>query len=369
MNPAVAGERWGPWFWSPARDLGVFGGSALLALVLVLVRHALGIGSELPEWGFLLFVLAVDVAHVYATLFRTYFDAAELRAHPLRYGLIPLAGYALGVAAYRTSSGLFWTALAYLALFHFVRQAVGWVAVYRARAGLITKGERALDEAVVYASTLYPVLVWHRDLGAKSFHWFVPGDFLPVPLAASLVTPAGALWALALAAFFARELKRLLRGEHVVVGRVIVVATTALTWYVGIVLTNSDFDFTVTNVIVHGVPYIALLWAYARAQAAEKRPNFAATVAGTGGAAFVLVLLFCAFAEELAWDRLVWHDRPWLFGDGTSLRSDVLAWIVPLLALPQLTHYVLDAFLWRRRETRRLPAQRAALGFALNSTT
>jgi len=36
---------------------------------------------------------------------------------------------------------------------------------------------------------------------------------------------------------------------------------------------------------------------------------------------------------------------------------------VPLLALPQITHYLLDGLLWRRGETARLPAQRRALGF------
>jgi hypothetical protein len=41
----------------------------------------------------------------------------------------------------------------------------------------------------------------------------------------------------------------------------------------------------------------------------------------------------------------------------------VLALLVPLLALPQATHYVLDGMLWRRGDTRRLPAQRRALGF------
>jgi hypothetical protein len=44
----------------------------------------------------------------------------------------------------------------------------------------------------------------------------------------------------------------------------------------------------------------------------------------------------------------VWHDRAAIFGEGW----DIGAWqlvVVPLLAVPQLTHYVLDAFVWRRR--------------------
>ena len=63
---------------------------------------------------------------------------------------------------------------------------------------------------------------------------------------------------------------------------------------------------------------------------------------------FLGLLWAIAFVEELVWDRAVWHDRPWLFGDGWDVGSAKLV-LVPLLALPQLTHYVLDAFIWKRR--------------------
>ena len=39
--------------------------------------------------------------------------------------------------------------------------------------------------------------------------------------------------------------------------------TTALCWGLGIVVFNSDYAFTVTNVIIHGVPYMALVYPFA----------------------------------------------------------------------------------------------------------
>jgi hypothetical protein len=33
-----------------------------------------------------------------------------------------------------------------------------------------------------------------------------------------------------------------------------------------------------------------------------------------------------------------------------ELGNDLLALLVPLLALPQATHYVLDGWIWRRRD-------------------
>jgi hypothetical protein len=44
----------------------------------------------------------------------------------------------------------------------------------------------------------------------------------------------------------------------------------------------------------------------------------------------------------------VWHDRGWLFGGAWEL-GGLKMLLVPLLALPQLTHYVLDGFVWKRK--------------------
>ncbi len=67
---------------------------------------------------------------------------------------------------------------------------------------------------------------------------------------------------------------------------------------------------------------------------------------------FVAVPVLFAYAEEGLWDDLVWFDHPDLFPAFTALPSvddpDILVWLTPLLALPQITHYTLDAFIWRR---------------------
>jgi hypothetical protein len=317
----------------------------------------------LPDWSWIACVLAIDVAHVYSTLFRTYLDGAEMRAHRLRYYGIPALAYALGVGLHASSSQLFWRVLAYLALFHFVRQQVGWVALYRARSKR-GASDRLLDDAAVYVATLYPVLVWHTRLRETKFAWFVSGDFVDLSwIATNLLPFARVLWALILGAFIGREVTRYVRTHTFALGKCVVVASTAACWYVGIAATNSDFDFTVTNVIVHGVPYIVLIWMYARARQRDASSTLGSQIAALGFTAFMGLLLVLAFAEEMAWDRWVWHDRPWLFGaSAPDLSGSALTLLVPLLALPQITHYLLDGLLWRRRETARLPAQRAAIG-------
>ena len=139
-------------------------------------------------------------------------------------------------------------------------------------------------------------------------------------------------------------------------GKNLVVATTWLAWYVGIVVLDSDYAFTVTNVLVHGIPYLALVWVYGRepvrgARAALARARFRPG-AGRSTSPRCSPL---AWLEEWGWDRFVWHERPGLFpGPDLSPGARALALLVPLLALPQATHYVLDAWIWRTRGNPRL---------------
>lgn len=354
----------GPWLFGPRRDLAVFGLSAALPLGLVAARRASGGAPELPEWAWLVFVLGIDVGHVYSTLFRTYLDGDELRRHRTRYVAAPLAAYAIGVVLYAMGPLLFWRVLAYVALFHFVRQQVGWAAVYRAREGRRHRVDAVIDSAALYLATLYPVFVWHADPAGRPFSWFIEGDFVLSPALAPWEPLAFALWVGALGAFALRQIQRAATERLFPLGRVVVVIGTASIWYVGIVASTSDFDFTVTNVVAHGVPYVALLYAYASARRKVRKGSAAGAIAGAGIGAFVTMLLVLAFVEELAWDRLVWSERPWLFGGGgPPLTAALMAAIVPLLALPQATHYVLDGMLWRRSDTRQNRAQRVALGF------
>ena len=362
----------GRFIWSPGVDLAVFGGSALIALALAALAPRLADeGGEAPLWAFVVLVVGVDVAHVWSTLFRTYLDRAELRRRPLLYAGVPFGCFALGFALHAISPNLFWRALAYVAVFHFIRQQTGWVALYRAKAGERDRVDRVIDDVTVYAATLYPIAHWHAHM-PRAFHWFVEDDFVAIPGLLDAMPIVRGVWFAALAVYVVRALSRALGGAAPNLGKHVVVATTAATWYVGIVATDGDLAFTAANVVVHGVPYMVLLWGYARARAAEPdvSPRSVATrIVRAGVPAFVAVLIGIAFFEELLWDRIVWHARPALFGGSVASARGPVApasalgacLAVSLLAVPQATHYVLDAVLWRRRDTG--PAQARALGF------
>jgi hypothetical protein len=339
------------WLFSRRADLALFGGTALVALTLVALAPAMGIGSESPEWSWITGVLLVDVAHVWSTTFVVYLDPVEWKRRPLLYALTPVAMFALGVALYAWGPGPFWRFIAYLAVFHFVRQQYGWVMLYRARNGERDRIGRWLDGATVYAATGYPLLWWHSQL-PRGFAWMRDGDFI-VGLPAWVAEAAGIVYVALLASYVVRAGAQLARREPVSWGKHLVVVTTALCWYVGIVGTNTDYTFTVTNVFIHGIPYMALVFVYARAAAREAPQGPSARLLGRGILVCLATLWMIAYVEEMLWDRALWHDRSWLFGEGLDIGTGAMI-LAPLLAVPQLTHYALDAFLWRRSANPRL---------------
>lgn len=332
------------WLFSRSVDLSVFLGSAVVSLLLLWVGAKAGVlYDDSPDWTWIGVVLLVDVAHVHSTWYRVYFDTAEIKRRPYLYTLVPLLGYAIGVALYSEGALLFWRVLAYLAVFHFVRQQYGWVALYRAKLGEKNKPGKWIDTFAIYLATIYPLIYWHTNL-PRQFWWFVPNDFASLPsIIVKILTPV--YW-FVMFVYLARSLYGWLIKREGNPGKDIVVITTAVCWYVGIVAFNSDYAFTVTNVIIHGVPYFALVYWYSKTkhETANKTYRFFTS----NIVAFLLLLWLIAYVEEFFWHRGVWHERVWMFGDKWDW-TNLKTFLIPLLALPQLTHYVLDGFIWRRK--------------------
>jgi hypothetical protein len=348
MTERVFAER-GPWLFSRELDLLAFGGSALVSWLLVVLGAALGLLHEdTPPWGFLAWVVAVDVAHVWSTGFRVYFDRAERAQRPLLYFGLPALAYLTGVALHAVDSRAFWRALAYVALFHFMRQQAGFLALYQRRSPASGPLDRLLERTTLYVSMGYPVLAWHAQL-PRNFAWLMQGDFIAdgalQALLRALLPAARLSCGLLLVAFVLRQLA-LARAGKWVPGKSVLVLATASCWIGGIVVFDSDYVFTVTNVLIHGVPYFLLTYRYARASGGA---SWARRTCARGFIPFALVCVVLASAEETLWDRLVWHEHPQLFGMSRELSAELLVFVVPLLAVPQLTHYLLDGFVWRVR--------------------
>jgi hypothetical protein len=209
--------------------------------------------------------------------------------------------------------------------------------------------ERRIDNISIYNATLYPLLYWHLNLTAK-LSWFVSGDFISIsfPL---LNDVAAAVYWLIISITIGKELLVFRKEKRFNIPKNCILLGTYLSWYFGIVAFKGDLVFTMLNVVAHGIPYMALVWIFGE-KSGKAEQTFSFNYKGV--LIFVGVILLLAYFEEAIWDILVWKEHtpvfPWLVSISVIRSPLVLSFLVPFLTLPQITHYVLDGFIWKLKK-------------------
>lgn len=334
-----------PWLFGPRVDMVAFLGTAMVSALFSYGLSSRG-STEVSIGLWIILVLGIDVAHVWSTLFRLFAeDGARIKRTRLVW---KIAAVSFSVAWLLASIDfqLFWRVMAYVAVWHFIRQQVGWGRLYNHRAQSAI-WETRLDSLVLYALTLGPVIWWHARL-PRPFRWFTERDFiegLPELFASvSLVVVLGVFMT-----WLGAQVVLARRGQWFW-GRWGLVFATAIAWVGGIVFAPNDVTFTLMNVALHGVPYLLLLFRYQQSKTAGIGAFEKVTSKVWGVLVFIVVVWGLAYSEEWLWDQFVWQERSSIFpGTFEALSGAPLNFMVALLALPQLTHYMLDAFIWRTR--------------------
>src|SRR5579862_4759562 len=112
-----------PWIYSPKFDLTAIIGPPIVITTVVLIWGSKLANLDEPPWLWVLLVLGVDVAHVYSSLFRTYLDRDEFKKRRTLYLVVPTICWVGGIGIYALwGPKLFWSGIAYFAIYHFVRQ-------------------------------------------------------------------------------------------------------------------------------------------------------------------------------------------------------------------------------------------------------
>ena len=313
------------------------------------------ISKDIPVWAWLLFVVGIDVSHVWSTIFRTYADKEEFSNHRTLLIAAPFLAFAAFFLISGFSQPFFWRILAYIALYHFIKQQYGFMRIYKARAKDF--GKRWIkDEWVIYTGMLYPVVYWHLT-DVRSFSWFVEGDFINLysllsafPVDQVFLVANVAYWLL-IVLWLAQEL---FAGSERYWGKILWTLTTAINWYLGIVYFNSDLVFTITNVVAHGIPYMVLVLFYVEKKKSkvQQQPRKISKVV-MAVIAMIGMVLVLAFGEEYLWDMLIYRENSQLFESVLVFPVNALAnpwWQaagIALLTVPQATHYIIDGFIWK----------------------
>jgi len=342
------------WLNTPASDLVFILSPPFLSLLIVfLFPEPFQQASGIPLAYWVLLILFIDVAHVYSTLYRTYFKRNILRMKTALLTGVPIGCYITGIILYSTDSLLFWRVLAYLAVYHFIRQQYGFMRLY-SRSEHAPPYCRWIDTIAIYTATIYPLIFWHLN-GDRNFTWFVEDDFFRFEHSSRLSGYFTLAYLTVIVVYLIKELSLIIQSRQFNIPRNLLIAGTFLSWYFGIVYFNGDMAFTTLNVISHGIPYMALIWFFEkkRLNQAPDKSQLTKLISGRSGILyFLLLLIVLAYFEEGLWDGLVWQEHQNFFAPFAFLpvisEEYLLALLVPLLALPQATHYVLDGFIWRK---------------------
>lgn len=341
------------WLFSTYKDLGILFLPVWIVWVILFLLPGSVLHAPISLWIWVIIIMGIDVSHVWSTLFRTYLDKQEFQNHKKVLILAPFFACIFLFPLAQESSQYFWRVLAYLAVFHFMKQQYGFFAIYSYKAKHQKKHRWFNDKWVLYISMLYPVLYWH--LNDRNFEWFIENDFVSMAwvMNATVHYTLEILYWSIMAGWLIEEVIYVKKGFNTLsYGRILWLFTTLVNWYLGIIWFNSDLAFTLTNVVAHGIPYFALVIFYK-----VKKQQFQHVIKSrtTLSIAFSIIALSLVFAwfEEYLWDLFLNHEKEAFFSrimtypDFNIYNTPIETIALVLLSLPQVTHYILDGFIWK----------------------
>lgn len=313
----------------------------ILQVIFLFQKQIQGLENHFSFYTWLFLIVFVDVAHVYSTLFKTYFVKAEVNKRKLLYYGIPALSWVLGLLLYQFGSLTFWSVLALVAVFHFIRQQYGFLRIY-ARFEPNDWSKR-IDEVAVYSATIFPMLYWFKT--PRAFTWFVENEFHWLQNLPDYTQWITVVYFMILIVWILKTAFEIFKTGQWNIPKITLIAGTYLSWYFGIVYFNNDLLFTFLNVVSHGIPYVALIYIREIKQKKKTELNKLSVFQSTFGIfLFVAVIIAFAFFEEFLWEVLVWNEH---FSLNLNLSGRWFQLLVPLLVVPQLTHYLLDGFIWK----------------------
>lgn len=344
------------WIISRSLDTAMFLGPVLIAGFFAILFWNYPQNDPYPLWVFVALIISVDVAHVWATAYRVYLDPDEISRRPLLYlPPIPII-FLSSVLLHLHNPSLFWTVIAYYALWHFLAQPYGFIAIYKFKAGERNPLDYRVDKIATWTAGLGPILYWHAS-PQRFFDWFDHGEFFLFRIP-SLTKPwILGLYGMVFLIYLSRQLYLYFALRQINAGKQIVMGLTWVTWALGIFLPHPLASAAFIN-LFHGVPFLGITWLYCHKK--WDHPSRAFTnpfhlllrfLSKKQNWIFFYALLFLpALVEELLWDGLIWNVYlPALVHLESS--SLLFSAIVGLLALPQILHYFLDSHIWKFQKT------------------
>jgi hypothetical protein len=316
-------------------DSAVFIGPVLLAGLTAVTFNTLTryiSADQLRYWFYSSYAFLFLIPHVYATGYKIKIDnqirsgsyQTETRIFMLIFILCGFMFFKYG--------GIFATILTYFDIFHNVRQQYGWVVLSQKKQKIITYHEQVLDKVMIYNVTVAPLVWWHANpsrygwMQTKDISFFLPNWFGDIALCLH--------WAIS-AYFFGYYLYRYLLGKSFNLWKIVIIAMTWLSWYLGILYLQDEMKVLFIT-FAHTMPYLFLVFRYQESHNSSLEQRISLSIVKRWFRYYVPLLLVAAFISSLQF------LKTFSISDGTK--------IIAFIALSGgVFHYYFDAFVWRVR--------------------
>ena len=226
----------------------------VVSIVFLFQKQLQQIETKYSFYTWLFLIVFIDVAHVYATLFKTYFVASEFQKRKKLLIGLPIVCFLIGIVLFSFGSKVFWSVMAYIAVFHFIRQQYGFMRLYARNE---SKKWAWIDNLIIYTATIYPMLYWFLS-SPREFNWFVENEFFHFE-SPFLILVLSWIYGCVLLFYVVRTSYFGVKNNYINIPKNAILLGTILSWFFGIVYFNNDLIFTLLNVVSHGIPYIALI--------------------------------------------------------------------------------------------------------------
>lgn len=290
-----------------------------------------------PHWFFLMGWILVDGSHVYSTLLVSYNDKEIFQR--LKWVMIgvPIALIVSSFALNMTGNGhIFMYFLAYLAMVHFIRQEFGWMKIATRLDPNSPVWLNWLDKTTSYCMTILPITWFIRE--SSGGFWYRSGDLFKVPdhwanLALNLFWPIVAIF---LAANFWHSWKT----KTINLSKYLVFVNTFFGWYMAKTQVSNTYLAVWLMIFHHGIPYYFIVFKTERVTQnigwLQRLGSFKYPALYVGFAA-----IFYLFLQSHCCNPVV----SYLQSQGQAF----IYFIAAIATMPQMTHFILDGFIWKRK--------------------
>lgn len=342
---------------SPLHDLSfILLPPIFMSLIVFLFRHKIEVSSQEAFLVWLFIRAPFDSGHVFATLFKTYFDSDEFKKFKPFLICIPIGVFLFSFIFAYTNVAIFGQFVAYMAVFHFIRQQYGLVCLYENPESR-NSSWFSVDYLLIHMSCLYPMIYWHANY-PKHIQWFSPENFFKIPFFYEEF--AKYFYIALIALYLFKEIYFALKGKKISLNKQLVHLGTALCWNLSIVYFDSILVFIILVEVSHAMPYLSLIWFHGKKVVqADRQKSFFKKIKFRyffSGSAFLYLLLIFILGVGLDMMGFIFFSHPFAeLRDHIPLFLITGEWKVALLlaafTVIQFTHYILDGIIWKKKYT------------------